>query len=67
MEKRAMKKEEEEERRTKLSNQVSKIKAKKLFFLTKERILYSIKLILAKILLQHFLNHKVQQTGTYNC
>ena len=25
------------------------------------------KLILAKISLQQFLNHKAQQTGTYNC
>ena len=48
--------------KTKLSNQVCKIKAKKqLFFkLNKEYFILS-KLILAKITLQLFLNHKTQQ------
>ena len=47
---------------------LAKLKQKNnLFFkLNKEYFILS-KLILAKISLQHFLNHKAQQTGTYNC
>ena len=53
--------------RTKLSNQVRKIKAKKQLFLTlkKEYFILS-KLFLAKISQQRSLDHKAQQTETYN-